>query len=200
MCGSPQRFTSIEHNGSALHRQACGLCTRVLVTSPPWQGSCVYTLLHLLDHYALPAPAPLSMLCHVWCMQVQQLDIHNSDALQFTALSSLTALHMNETAKVGDLAVSAIICRLPRLQKLLLWGCKLESPTLWPVCATATQLVHLELGQAPVLSEESLQLLLPLQQLTYLFVGGQQGEENVSTGAWQAFIDAMPVLEEFEMP
>jgi hypothetical protein len=133
-------------------------------------------------------------------MQVQQLDLQNSDALQFTALSSLTALHLNETPKVGDLAVSAMICRLPRLQKLQLWGCNLESPTLWPVCATATQLVHLELGsQAPDLSEESLQLLLPLQQLTYLFVGGQQGE-NVSEEAWQAFMDAMPVLEEFDIP
>ncbi len=139
-------------------------------------------------------------LCSCRWLQLVQLDVQNSDALQFTTLSSLTALHLADAPNVNDLAVTAMVCRLPQLQKLLVWGCRLESPTLWPVFSTATQLIHLEIGAcAPVLTEESLQLLLPLQQLTYLFVGGQQGE-NISDEAWEAFMEAMPVLSSARYP
>jgi hypothetical protein len=152
-----------------------------------------------------PRPCPLSTaLLHGYLQQLTQLqhldissvDVQPYDAVHFTALKSLTALHMYNCWNISDMAVVAIVLHLSNLRVLELIDCALESPALWPAVGLATGLERLCLDSAPnntlLLDATALGLLTGLTRLTSL-----TGPHVLApAAAYDAFLAAMPALVE----
>jgi hypothetical protein len=132
----------------------------------------------------------LRLCAHLTALsRLQMLAIHNAgvssrtDALQLTALTSLTQLELSGAAGVDDVAASVLALRLTRLQDLRLTDCCLHSAAALPSIATLTGLTHLELsggadaeteGTCSLLprGQEDLMLLSPLTQLKRFYIEG----------------------------
>jgi hypothetical protein len=106
-------------------------------------------------------------------LDIASLDVQPEDAVHFTALKSLTALHLYNAWNLGDVAAAAIAVSLSgNLRVLELIDCGLESPVLWPAVGTCTSLESLCIDSAPNnllrLEASTLHLLTNLSRLTAL--------------------------------
>jgi hypothetical protein len=117
--------------------------------------------------------------------------VQPEDAVHFTALKSLTALHTYNCLNIGDLAAAAMACHLPALRVLALVDCGLASPALWPSISMATGLKGLSID-ALLLDGAALGLLTKLTRLASL-----KGPSVVaSVEDYERFRAAMPALVE----
>jgi hypothetical protein len=138
----------------------------------------------------------LQQLTQLQHLDIASLDVQPEDAVHFTALKSLTALHMYNCWNITDMAVVAIVLHLTNLRVLELIDCDLDSPALWPVVGLATGLERLCLDSAPnstlLLDAAALGLLTGLTRLTSL-----TGPHVLApVGAYNSFLAAMPTLVE----
>lgn len=114
----------------------------------------------------------LQQLTNLRHLDIASLDVQPEDAVHFTALKSLTALHLYNCWKLGDVAAAGIACHLSNLRVLELIDCGLESPVVWPAVGMCTSLESLCIDSAPNtplrLDESTLHLLTNLTRLTSL--------------------------------
>lgn len=158
-----------------------------------------------------PQPAPLPLggiqlspyLRKLTCLRaldLARLDIQPADALQFTALTTLTELLMYNCWSIGDMAAAAIASRLAgNLRVLELIDCCLESPVVWPAVGLCTSLESFCIDSAPhnemVLDECGLTLLTGLTRLTSL-TGVQVTAPAEAVARFRASMPALVVLKE----
>jgi hypothetical protein len=144
-------------------------------------------------HEDLQLCAHLAALPRLQTLEMRNAGVSSrSDALQLTALTSLTQLCLCGAAGVDDVAASVLALRLTRLQDFRLTDCGLRSAaalpsiatlTGLPSIATLTGLTQLELsardgteteGTSTLLplGQEDVLLLSPLTQLQYFWIDG----------------------------
>lgn len=158
-------------------------------------------------HSGDPHPSPMNLhgvklhrflkqLTSLRHLDIACLDIQTEDAVQFTALKSLTALKVYNSWNFGDVAAAAIACSLTSLRVLELIDCGLESPAIWPAVGMCTALESLCVDSAPnnliVLDASILHLLTNLTRLTSLTGPEVHG---MTAGAFDNFCTAsLPAL------
>jgi hypothetical protein len=123
--------------------------------------------------------------------------LDSRDVLGWTSLSALTCLSIAECSGVTDMAVAALACKLPGLERLKVDDCGLSSPVLWPALACCTGLMQLVLLRHSLpLEDNALLYLTSLTRVTALALR-QSDEPDVevpSDAAVQQFRAAMPQL------
>jgi anti-anti-sigma regulatory factor len=154
--------------------------------------------------YALPMQGALvsehlSKLQSLQTLWLLELEMQPGDALGLRALTGLTTLNVRGVPYFGSLAVAALACAAKHLQELALVECGADDIVFLPVVATQTELRSLEFSRGPVMSDATLQLLVPLTNLTYLaflpgHLPGPMQRHDSSLEAQQRFLAAMPQL------
>jgi hypothetical protein len=172
-------------------------------------GTQQLTKLLLVDHSASqcgePYPTPmllhgvklhphLQQLTNLQHLHIASLDVQSEDAVHFTALKSLTALHLYNCWNLGDVAAVAIVCHLSNLRVLELIDCGVQSPAVWPAVGMCTALESLCIDSAPNnpvrLDESTLHLLTNLTRLTAL----TGPEVRLTAQAHDSLFAALPAL------
>jgi hypothetical protein len=142
----------------------------------------------------------LQQLTSLRHLDIASLDVRPEDAVHFTALKGLTALHLYNCWNLGDVAAVAIVCRLSNLRVLELIDCGLESPVVWPAVGMCTSLESLCIDSAPNnpvrLDESTLHFLTNLTRLTAL----TGPEVRVTAEAFDSFCAALPALVRMPAP
>lgn len=130
-------------------------------------------------------------------LDIACLDVQPEDAVHFTALKALTALHLYNAWALGDVAVAAIAVGLAgSLRVLELIDCGLDSAVVWPAVAACSSLESLCIDSAPNnllrLDGSTLHLLTNLSRLTSLTGPEVRG---LCAGAFDAFCaEKLPAL------
>jgi hypothetical protein len=133
----------------------------------------------------------LKQLTQLRHLEIAHMDIEASDAIQFTALTSLTALHMSFIPTLQDTAAGALACRLPNLRVLHLSDCGVGIPVLWLVgMATGLESLHISSLPPLLLDVSALGFLTGLTRLTSL----KGPVVTASPEAFRGFPAAMPAL------
>lgn len=96
-----------------------------------------------LDIHGVSVHACLSKLPLLHALTLESIGLSSRDALQFTCLTRLTRL-MVTTCELGDLAATAIACRLANLRHLTWYNCDLKGVGIWPALANLTHLEFFE--------------------------------------------------------
>lgn len=144
----------------------------------------------------------LKKLPHLQMLHLSALDVSDSDAVHFTALSKLTALTITTCPSVGDLAVGAMMMRLTGLRHLHLDSSELASPLLWPAVACLSNLESLYYNcSRSNLTDGALHLLTPLTNLTKLTLqesADWEGQDALSVQVVSRFLRNMPRLKDVD--
>lgn len=127
-------------------------------------------------------------------LDIRCFDLSPGDVIGLSSLTQLTAVCLNVTEGVGDVAVAVTASRLSELRLLFLSGCGFTSPALWPAFAALTNLRALcMLCGAPELTDEALQQLQPLTQLSILEVDADA--DQTTQEGMAAFLEVTPALK-----